>query len=109
MIRDKHKEGLKYLINKDKYITRAKTQRVVIRQYIRDMKTLNPCTDCGIRYPYYVMDFDHLGDKSFNIADMSNWSSIARVRKEIAKCEPVCANCHRERTAKRRLAKYGKV
>lgn len=59
-----------------------------------------PCADCGVLYPSYVMDFDHLGDKDFTIAAYSRWS-IVRMKKEIAKCEVVCANCHRQRTHSR--------
>jgi hypothetical protein len=58
-----------------------------------------PCADCGNRYPHYVMDFDHLGDKKFTIAGKQ--TSLDQLREEIAKCEVVCANCHRERTWQR--------
>lgn len=61
------------------------------------------CTDCGNVYPPYVMDFDHLEDtdKVSNIAWMSGWS-MEKIKTEIAKCEVVCANCHRIRTHNRR-------
>ena len=61
-----------------------------------------PCADCGVRYPYYVMHFDHLGaePKLFNLgrAGARAWASI---QAEIAKCDVVCANCHAERTFRR--------
>jgi hypothetical protein len=59
-----------------------------------------PCADCGIRYPVYVMDFDHVrGEKQSNVASLVGMSaSEERLRAEIAKCDVVCANCHRERT-----------
>lgn len=62
-----------------------------------------PCADCGIRYPYYVMEFDHLDSetKEFNVSAGVVRASYERVIAEIAKCEVVCANCHRFRTAKR--------
>lgn len=60
-----------------------------------------PCTDCGIQYPPYVMDFDHLRDKSFNIS-MSLGRSPDLLLMEIEKCDVVCANCHRIRTHERR-------
>jgi hypothetical protein len=78
-------------------------QREVIRDYIRKAKSV-PCTDCGVSYPYYVMDFDHLGDKEFNISRNRGYASLATVKKEIAKCEVVCANCHRIRTFDRATA-----
>ena len=60
----------------------------------------HPCVDCGESDPV-VLEFDHLGDKKFGIADgirNRNWQDVL---DEIAKCEVVCANCHRRRTAKR--------
>jgi hypothetical protein len=80
-----------------------------------------PCADCGGSFPYYVMHPDHRpGEtKLFNISDASDmrgkssynhlnskgpnsseWS-IEDLRLELAKCEPVCSNCHAVRTHKR--------
>ena len=60
-----------------------------------------PCLDCGIKYPSYVMDFDHKGKKNFNISvSASQCRSLSSIQKEIDKCEVVCANCHRMRTFK---------
>lgn len=59
-----------------------------------------PCTDCLGSFPVIVMQFDHVrGDKDQNIADTirRGWS-LTRIRKEIDKCEVVCANCHAIRT-----------
>jgi len=68
-----------------------------------------PCKDCGERYPPYVLDFDHReGEtKLFNIADLGAhcWMSVEDLETEIAKCDVVCANCHRERTHQRRCRK----
>ena len=67
------------------------------KEFIQNSKD-RPCTDCGVQYPYYVMQFDHVrGEKKFTIGagiDMG-WRSLT---DEIAKCEVVCANCHMERT-----------
>lgn len=73
-------------------------RKKAIREIIIDSKN-KPCADCGIKYPYYVMDFDHLEDKKFILAvAASKLRSIKTVLAEIAKCEVVCSNCHRERT-----------
>jgi hypothetical protein len=98
---DRHRDRLKYLTNKEQYAQRALRNRITCREYIRIVKSGSPCTDCGVKYPHYVMDFDHLGDKSFNVSQASHWTSLEAVKKEIAKCELVCANCHRERTFSR--------
>jgi hypothetical protein len=62
---------------------------------------MHPCADCGETDPV-VLEFDHLGDKRFTIGVAirdRNWQSVL---EEMAKCEVVCANCHRRRTATRR-------
>jgi hypothetical protein len=55
--------------------------------------------DCGIKYPSYVMDFDHR-DPTTKLFAIGAAYSVAekRLRDEISKCDVVCANCHRERT-----------
>jgi hypothetical protein len=74
------------------------------RRVIREAKAV-PCADCGQRYPHYVMDFDHRpGEKKcFNISIAAGQTrlSLQKMLAEIAKCDVVCANCHRERTYKR--------
>ena len=63
-----------------------------------------PCADCGIKYPPFVMDFDHLPEfeKIANIPKLINKRvAIKTLLDEIAKCEVVCSNCHRFRTMRR--------
>jgi len=68
------------------------------RAFIASLKN-QPCTDCGVQYPPYVMQFDHKpGHKKVaNIAKMMSYQ-LERVLSEIAKCDIVCANCHAMRT-----------
>ena len=67
------------------------------RKLVRQAKD-KPCADCGVFYPYYVMDFDHInGDKVDNVSQLNKFT-LEKLRAEIAKCEVVCSNCHRERT-----------
>jgi len=88
-----------YLNNKNYYIDKAKEHKEKYRQKIRELKD-KPCTDCKVKYPYYVMDFDHKKDKKFTIARA--WCrSWKKSLDEIKKCDLVCANCHRIRTQKR--------
>lgn len=72
------------------------------RKHIRRIKTITPCTDCKKFYPYYVMHFDHLRDKKFDIGS-SDKVSFDKLLAEIAKCEVVCANCHAQRTHTRKV------
>jgi hypothetical protein len=49
-----------------------------------------------------VLEFDHLRDKLFDIGQSLPYRNWQTILDEIAKCDVLCANCHRRRTAKRR-------
>lgn len=92
----------------------AKAKLETIRKWKQKRRELinsykdKPCADCKVEYPYYVMQFDHLGDKLFNIAKaVSSNVNLASLIKEIAKCDVVCANCHAARTFLRKRGKSG--
>lgn len=95
-----------YEANKDAYKAAARRSQERTRERVREIVATakdRPCADCGVRYPPYVMQFDHLGDKLWDVGNMrSGRFSTARVLAEIQKCEVVCANCHAERTHRRR-------
>ena len=93
-----------YQNNKHKQIKRVRGQSRRNRTEIQQYKSTTPCTDCKQCYPHYVMDFDHVtGEKLANVADLTRTNhSRKQVWEEIAKCELVCANCHRARTHFRR-------
>lgn len=78
--------------------------RAQIRALIAEAKD-RPCEDCGGRFPTCAMDLDHVrGEKSFKVSEavqLAFATTLERVRFEIAKCEVVCANCHRIRTEAR--------
>jgi hypothetical protein len=58
--------------------------------------------DCGVVFRYWVLDFDHRGDKKVcNVAKLCN-RSLDAIKQEIAKCDLVCACCHRIRTFNRK-------
>lgn len=93
--------------NKDKWNNYRNRWHAKRRAKIVALKEGKPCTDCGIVYPHYVMEWDHLpgSDKKFGIS--SNMQrSMESILLEIAKCELVCANCHAIRTHERRMAAY---
>jgi hypothetical protein len=68
-----------------------------------------PCADCGVSYPYYVMDFDHRDgvEKSMIVSKLVNFGATQRLVDEMAKCDVVCANCHRIRTWRRQRTMDG--
>lgn len=90
-----------YHNNKETARDYARSNRAKLAEELKIVKENKPCADCGVIYPHYAMDFDHVaGEKSFN---MSTSRSVSRTRfyAELEKCEIVCANCHRGRTYKR--------
>ena len=94
-----------YAKNRQRYIDQEAVRKSVLAQertaflieYFKD----HPCADCGETDPV-VLEFDHLRDKAFNIGNSLTSRSWASILEEIAKCQVVCANCHRRRTARRR-------
>lgn len=74
------------------------------RRALADEAKYQPCMDCGVQYPAPVMEFDHRPgvEKVRHISGMVSARSrysLDDIREEIAKCDVVCANCHRMRTA----------
>lgn len=86
-------------------LLRQKKQQ--INKEIADLAKSVPCTDCKIQYPAIAMDFDHISiDKVDNVSNMvAECAPSSQLRAEIAKCEVVCANCHRIRTLNRQKPK----
>lgn len=104
--KEKQKEYARkhYLANKDKMVKRAMLHKEAERkrrlEKVWEIKSV-PCADCGNSFHPYAMDFDHrdFKSKSANISDMIAKSRPwALIMEEIAKCDIVCANCHRLRT-----------
>ena len=92
-----------YRKNKRQYLDKNTKSFKKRREFVQQIKE-QPCADCGIKYPYYVMDFDHRE----NEAKKFGLNSLGRVTmsiliQEIAKCDVVCSNCHRERIYQRSL------
>jgi hypothetical protein len=82
---------------------RSQRQRQVLA-YIQAVKLERGCADCGYRDNPVALDFDHLPGsvKEYKMASMAAGAKKAKIDAEIAKCDVVCANCHRIRTANRR-------
>ena len=90
-----------YRANREQVFARKNRKKAELRALARQAKE-RPCADCGLEYPYYVMDFDHVeGQKSMIISDLVNFGGRARLLAELEKCDVVCSNCHRERTWRR--------
>ena len=65
------------------------------RKLLIELKSV-PCADCEGSFHYCQLDFDHVrGEKIREVPLIKNRAGILA---EAAKCEVVCANCHRERS-----------
>lgn len=96
--------------NKTWYVDNIDTHKaaVAVNKSIRRAELLGiirtakdvPCADCGHKYEYYCMDFDHVrGKKKFDLSKAVRLSvSLESLYEEMAKCDVVCAICHRKRT-----------
>lgn len=90
-----------YSENKDSAIAKAYNRKRALIDFVWSIKQGKQCVDCGESDPV-VLEFDHLGDKSYNVSEMpARGFSKANILAEIAKCEVVCCNCHRRRTHSR--------
>jgi hypothetical protein len=84
--------------NKDKRRIINKRRRLKLREMLRQAKA-SGCIECGENHPACV-EFHHREDedKLFEIGDaVRRGVSEARLFAEIAKCDMLCANCHRKR------------
>lgn len=88
-------------LTKHKEVVRSRKILVVSENKQRMLTYLSNvrCKDCSETDPI-VLEFDHVrGNKRNHVSKLlaqgSSWGSILQ---EIAKCDVVCANCHRRRT-----------
>jgi hypothetical protein len=84
---------------------RGRPRVLIARRVVREAKAGRPCADCRIAYPHYVLDFDHRPgeEKTANINVLAKrGAAVSALRQEMAKCDIVCANCHRKRTWRRK-------
>lgn len=101
--KEANREAVKkhYYKNKEYYQEKNRKKRQAIIDWLISEKNV-PCLDCGIQYPHWVMEFDHVELKhpKLSIWSMLTWKGV---KAERAKCEVVCSNCHAERTHQRRI------
>lgn len=91
-----------------KQVFRDANRRVQQRQrsLYESLKKGRPCQDCGGLFHLQAMEWDHRdgATKSFDVSYVGRGGKAGPdlLLSEIAKCDLVCANCHRVRTARRR-------
>jgi hypothetical protein len=90
-----------YARNRAWEIERVTQRQRATVEWLRDLRRVR-CMDCGGMFPPHVMDFDHRDPRAklFSLAaDKVYLKNRAVLEAEAAKCDIVCGNCHRIRTA----------
>ena len=79
------------------------------KQHVVNLEKLRrgKCVDCGLRVPFdrpYLFDFDHRERqaKVDAVSKMCRANTMQAIVEEMAKCDLVCALCHRIRTHEKR-------
>jgi len=91
---------------------RARESRRGRQDFIDSIKLAKGCADCGTRLPHpEIYDFDHKPGviKARPVSAFLTSGSMDELVAEIAKCDVVCANCHRIRTRQRPSVTSGKT
>ena len=91
------KRRKQYYQNNRKKIRESTNKRITeIRQYTNDYKLSKGCSICGYNKCAAALVFHHNGDKGFNISEaVACGIKLETIKKEIDKCDVLCANCHR--------------
>jgi hypothetical protein len=86
----------------DKRRDATRRYREAVNAVINEAKD-KPCADCNYYFDRVCMDFDHRpGEvKAFTVSVARRGMPLHQVLAEIAKCDVVCANCHRIRSRDR--------
>lgn len=90
----KKREYYKNATKKRRQKLRASNQKL-LWEFLKN----NGCIRCGENNPV-VLEMDHLGNKKYCISDIIYCHTWESVLTEIEKCQILCANCHRKKTAK---------
>jgi 5-methylcytosine-specific restriction endonuclease McrA len=76
--------------------------RQKLKDYVSDYLSNHPCVACGETDPV-VLEFDHIKGKEAAIAELVYRNApLSRLQEEIEKCQVLCCNCHKRKTAKER-------
>lgn len=101
--RERNKEKMRayrrvwYKKNKEHAKKKIYERRKEIQRWFRGYKATLHCIQCGEDHPACLV-FHHrdLNEKDFSIAHMLTGYGKKRILEEIAKCDVLCANCHRK-------------
>ena len=92
------RQKIYYEKNKDKINDKKRKTRQEMAAWFRKIKSNHKCVICG-EDDLSCIEFHHINkeDKNFTISDaIRNGYSRDRVLEVLAKCVPICSNCHRK-------------
>jgi hypothetical protein len=86
-----------YQANKEKHIALVRSREKKIKAWLREYKEFLGCELCGETHPA-CLEFHHVNphEKKFSVSRVNVYLSVRLLRREIAKCRLLCANCHRK-------------
>ena len=98
--RDRLRESAKSYIKKNwgRIRERMSAERKKRAGILAEIKTTRGCARCGFNSHPVALDFHHINpeEKVDGVPNMSNrHAKWELVLEEVAKCEVLCANCHR--------------
>jgi hypothetical protein len=86
-----------YQNNPDYFKERARRREQEIKEFVQQQKVGLSCKQCG-NEDIRVLDFHHRDNEtkevSISLIARKGWRN-ERILQEIAKCDVLCANCHR--------------
>ncbi len=86
-----------YENNREKVLTRIRTNRAELREAYDEWKLVRGCQICGYRRCSQALDAHHLRDKDFTVGEsIAKNVSLEKLAAELEKCIVLCANHHRE-------------
>lgn len=93
----------------EKSAAASQTKRQILDWYY-GLKDNKLCLGCGGGpFRFYQMDYDHIPTRGKKFKEVSAMVRLGyskeKIMAEIAKCQLICANCHRARTFNRRHGK----
>lgn len=83
-------------INRARRIAQIYERKERIGEFYNQLKATLKCAQCGENHPA-TLQFHHCDpqNKDFNLSEaVREGYSIERIKREVAKCTVLCANCH---------------
>ena len=98
--RESHRKYMRdwYQKNKSKQLKYNKSVKKAYKAWWKEYKATLSCNRCGENHPATI-DFHHKNpaEKKTSVYELTNNNmGRERVMEEVAKCEVLCANCHRK-------------